>query len=326
MCLSPPGPLRCRMCLAESESISRRTATSWWSSLKSSASPNSSHAQALAEWNSASRELRLINVCFRLQLPIATFCTLQWYPVTLLRVAESPAQSESPRPTISSKPFWTISRGSRRRQMCSVLLRYRVICFTARLLSVVGLRTYVDSCWMANCMSSVQGAMKTAVERPQELTVAVEFFNPYRFRRDSSLYCFSPQSLCVSWWSQDPKSWLCRLHGATPPHLSNTDWYSCVQNQSWSVRLVPRPPRHPCDAGGSNLLIVVHVSSHMSKDRISTGCSSCRWFSVCCEYSIFLESGTIIAWMAPEEVSAPTRKHAICRGPQFTLYPCSNWS
>ena len=25
MCLSPPGPLRCRVCLAESESISRRT-------------------------------------------------------------------------------------------------------------------------------------------------------------------------------------------------------------------------------------------------------------------------------------------------------------
>ena len=27
MCLSPPGPLSCRMCLAESESISRRTET-----------------------------------------------------------------------------------------------------------------------------------------------------------------------------------------------------------------------------------------------------------------------------------------------------------
>ena len=44
------------------------------------------------------------------------------------------------------------------------------------------------------------------------------------------------------------------------------------------------PPRHPCDAGGSNCLIVVHVSSHSPKDRISTGCSSCRRFSVCCEY------------------------------------------
>ena len=27
VCLSPPGPLRCRMCLADSESISRRTET-----------------------------------------------------------------------------------------------------------------------------------------------------------------------------------------------------------------------------------------------------------------------------------------------------------
>ena len=32
--------------------------------------------------------------------------------------------------------------------------------FTARLLSVVGLRTCVDSCWMVNCMSGLQGAMK----------------------------------------------------------------------------------------------------------------------------------------------------------------------
>ena len=28
--------------------------------------------------------------------------------------------------------------------------------------------------------------------------------------------------------------------------------------------------------------------------------------------SIFLESGTIVACVAPEEVSAPTRKHTIC--------------
>ena len=46
--VTPPGPLRCRMCLAESESIARRTEASWWSSLKSSASPNNSPAQALA--------------------------------------------------------------------------------------------------------------------------------------------------------------------------------------------------------------------------------------------------------------------------------------
>ena len=44
MCLSPPGPLRCRMCLAESESISRRFETLQCSSLKSPRSP----AQALA--------------------------------------------------------------------------------------------------------------------------------------------------------------------------------------------------------------------------------------------------------------------------------------
>ena len=30
--------------------------------------------------------------------------------------------------------------------------------------------------------------------------------------------------------------------------------------------------------------------------------------------SIFLESGTIVACVAPEEVSVPTRKHAIRRG------------
>ena len=40
-------------------------------------------------------------------------------------------------------------------------------------------------------------------------------------------------------------------------------------------------PRHPCDAGGSNLLIVVRVSSHTSKDLMWTGSSSCRWLSVC---------------------------------------------
>ena len=36
--------------------------------------------------------------------------------------------------------------------------------------------------------------------------------------------------------------------------------------------------------------------------------------------SIFLESGTIVAWMAPEEVSFPTRKHAICGGPPYPMY------
>ena len=36
--------------------------------------------------------------------------------------------------------------------------------------------------------------------------------------------------------------------------------------------------------------------------------------------SIFLESGTIVACMAPEEVSAPTKKHAICRGLRL---PCT---
>ena len=46
------------------------------------------------------------------------------------------------------QPVWTISRGSRRRQVC-VPVRYR-ICFT------VGLRT----CWMANCKSGLQIAMK----------------------------------------------------------------------------------------------------------------------------------------------------------------------
>ena len=39
-------------------------------------------------------------------------------------------------------------------------LRYRFNCFTARLLSVVGLRTCVGSCWKANCMSGLQGAIK----------------------------------------------------------------------------------------------------------------------------------------------------------------------
>ena len=42
--------------------------------------------------------------------------------------------------------------------------------------------------------------------------------------------------------------------------------------------------------------------------------------------SIFLESDIIVAWMAPEEVSAPTRKHAICRGPPSPMYPWSNKS
>ena len=72
----------------------------------------------------------------------------------------------------------------------------------------------------------------------------------------------------------DPKTQkvdLCRLHGATSPHLSNKDWSPCVQNRSCDVLVVACPPRHPCDARGSNRQIVVHVSSRTSKDLISTG-------------------------------------------------------
>ena len=48
--------------------------------------------------------IRLI-MCFRLRLHTVTFCTLQWYSVTLWRVAVSPAQSGLLRPTVPSKPF-----------------------------------------------------------------------------------------------------------------------------------------------------------------------------------------------------------------------------
>ena len=37
--------------------------------------------------------------------------------------------------------------------------------------------------------------------------------------------------------------------------------------------------------------------------------------------SVFLESGTIVARMAPEEVSAPTKKHTICRRPPSPNVP-----
>ena len=37
--------------------------------------------------------------------------------------------------------------------------------------------------------------------------------------------------------------------------------------------------------------------------------------------SIFLESGTVAACMAPEEVSVHTKKHAVCRGPPSLMSP-----
>ena len=197
----------------------------------------------------------------RLRLHIVTPCTLQWNTVTPWRVAESPAQSQSLRPTSSSKPFWTVSPGSRRRQVCCVPLRYRINCSTARLLSVVGLRTCVDWCWMSYCMSLspryhedvfFDGCAKVGVivtiqwnswrelrhcRASSRIDCRCRVLQPVHIQKGTprGLYCSSPQNRCVSWWSQDLKSWLCRLRVITPPRLPNTDKSSRVQNRSWDV-------------------------------------------------------------------------------------------
>ena len=70
------------------------------------------------------------------------------------------ANPNSLRPSSSSKPFLNrhvcVVRDEDR--YCACLWRYRINCFTARLLSVVGYRTCVDSCWMATCMSGLQSS------------------------------------------------------------------------------------------------------------------------------------------------------------------------
>ena len=139
MDLSPPSPLRCRMWRAQS--ISRRN---WNVVVKfldeiCETQKFSSACTGCVELCFARTET---DCClFHISVAHRHSLWLQWHPVTLWRVAESPARSESLRPANSSKPFWTVMYGSRRWQVLCVPLGHRIICFTARLLSLVGLRT-----------------------------------------------------------------------------------------------------------------------------------------------------------------------------------------
>ena len=89
-----------------------------------------------------------------LQAPVAhhdSFIHCSDIPVTLWRVTVSPAQSESPR-------FWTVLDRHVWFETKTTVVRTFKNCFTARLLSVVGLRTCADSCCVANCMSGLHSA------------------------------------------------------------------------------------------------------------------------------------------------------------------------
>ena len=93
-----------------------------------------------------------------LQAPVTQhdLCEWQWKVVTLWRVARSPAESESLRPTSAIIPSCTDTCGSRRKHACCVLLGHRSNCFTARLLSVVGLSALVRTTvgWRNACLLS----------------------------------------------------------------------------------------------------------------------------------------------------------------------------
>ena len=111
----------------------------------------------------------------------------------------------------------TISRGSRRRQVCCVPLRHRINCLIARLLSVVELRTCVDRLldgtlhvWSRthDHPEVLLTRAPTPVERLPGLTVGFEFCNPYIFKRDSprSVLFFTSKPLLVLVISRPKKS------------------------------------------------------------------------------------------------------------------------
>ena len=74
----------------------------------------------------------------------------------------------------------------------------------------------------------------------------------------------------------------------------------------------------PCPVATEELFLCLHVDKKAFIPQVTQPFGCCRHNR---GMSMFLESGTIVAWMAPEEVSAPTKKHAIRREPPSPMYP-----
>ena len=283
MCLSPSGPLLCRVWHAAPESILRWTETLQWSSLKS-ARPRSSRKHWLRR-----------TLCFArtgtdwclLQALVAhrhsVYIDIPW------RFGAWP----NLRPNLSHQWFETKTG-----IVPAFEISYQLFhC----LLSIVRLKTCVDSCWMANCMSGLPNAMKVSLadncakvgvimtiqrNRCRELhhckapTWSGSRFGVFPTRKDSrgiprALCCFSPRSPCLSWWPQNPQ-------------------VDCVFfiAQYHHIRQV--------QLGLHVLKIAQTTTSSMWRNRIessdrclrffftyvegfdSTCCDSCRWFSLYC--------------------------------------------
>ena len=143
-CLNPPGPHRCWKWRAESEYLSRRTEMLQRSCLKSSSRPRSSPAHALAALSSASLKLRLINVCFRLRFHIVTPCNEKRQRFGALPKLRPNMGHYGQLIGLKTKT--------------GIVRAFETSCqlFHCALALCCGIE---DFCWMAKCMSGLQGAM-----------------------------------------------------------------------------------------------------------------------------------------------------------------------
>ena len=178
--------------------------------------------------------------------------------------------------------------GSRRRQALCVPLRYRINCFTARkhfLLWDWGLVWIVVGWGIACLVSKVTwrwvfrrlcGSWSNR-DHPVELLsrapslsnvcqdwlLVSSFVNQYRFNRDStrSVLFFTSKPLRVLVISGHKKLTVSPSWRYTTTSVKCRLVFVCSKIiHEMFVR--SNALRHPCDAGESNLLIVVHVSSH----------------------------------------------------------------
>ena len=172
-------------------------------------------------------------------------------------------------------------------------------------------------------------------ERLPRLAVGFEFSNPCKIQRDStrSVLFFTSKPLLVLVISRPKKLTVSPSWRNTTTSVKYRLIFMCSKSLMRCSVCVPCPPRHPCDARGSIRLIVVHgLFTCVEGSDINWLAAHVVAFSVCCEYSghaptlavprnnighpshLLGVPGTVVAWMAPEEASAPTRTfHAMCQ-------------
>ena len=142
--LSRSGTLRWRMCLADSESISRRTETLLWSSRGILLYKKWDWLQSASNFGCT-----LLRSVHRNDIPWHSGVLPNRHPIWVTTTKRDPANLFEPNRALQKENKCVACFGG-----------FRINCFTARLLSVVVLKTCVESCLMANCMSRLQDVMK----------------------------------------------------------------------------------------------------------------------------------------------------------------------